>query len=97
MPVEGQMEEDVEEVDKEIDVGEAPPTRESAAKQAPALLATLLVTAETWAGGRGDQVAGPATHQLEGPRQGARLYRQSSCPRPRWIKNWLAGSRWKKK
>ena len=45
------MEENVEEVDKEMDVEEAPPTRDSALEQAPALLATLLATAGIWAGG----------------------------------------------
>ena len=42
--MEGQMEEDVEEVDMEIDVGEVPPTGVSVPEQAPALLATMLVT-----------------------------------------------------
>ena len=34
------MEEDVEEVDKEMDVGEAPPTRDLAPEQSPALPVT---------------------------------------------------------
>ena len=34
MPVEGPMKEDVEEVDAEMDVGEAPPTEDSALVQA---------------------------------------------------------------
>ena len=38
--MEGPMEEDVEDVDKEIDVGEALPTRELVPEQAPVLLAT---------------------------------------------------------
>ena len=56
----GPIEEDVEEVDKEMDVGEVPPTRDLAPGQAPALLATLLVMAGIWVGGQGDQVARPA-------------------------------------
>ena len=36
------MEEDVVEADKEMDVGEAPPTGESLAEQTPAPLATVL-------------------------------------------------------
>ena len=63
MPLEGLMEEDVEEVDNEMDVGEASPTRELVPEQAPMPPATLLATAGIWVGGRGDQVAGqwPAT------------------------------------
>ena len=53
------MEEDVEEVDAEMDVGEAPPTGVSAPEQVPALLATMLVTAGIWAGGPSGQVAEP--------------------------------------
>ena len=45
------MEEDVEEVDKEIDVGEAPPIAELAPEQAPVLPATLLAMAGIWVGG----------------------------------------------
>ena len=54
------MEEDVEEVDKEMDMGEVPPTRDSAPEQAPVPPATWLVVAGIWAGGQGDQEAGPA-------------------------------------
>ena len=53
------MEEDVEEVDAEMDMGEAPPTRNSAPEQAPALLATMLAMAGIWAGGPSGQVAEP--------------------------------------
>ena len=35
--MEGQMEEDVEEVDKEMDVGEVPPIRDLAPEQVPVL------------------------------------------------------------
>ena len=45
------MEENIEEVDKEIDVGEAPPTRDLVPEQAPAPLATLLVMAGICMGG----------------------------------------------
>ena len=48
------MEEDVEEVDKEMDVGEVPPTRDAAPEQAPALPATLLAMSGIWVGGQGD-------------------------------------------
>ena len=58
--MEGPIEEDVEEADKEMDIGEAPPTGELLPEQAPAPPATLLVTAGIWAGVQGDQVAGPA-------------------------------------
>ena len=51
------MEED-EEVDKEVDVGEAPPTGDLVPEQVLALLATLLAEARIWAGGPGDQMAG---------------------------------------
>ena len=51
------MEEDVEEPDKDMDMGGVPLNGELASKQAPALPATKLVTAGIWAGGRGDQVA----------------------------------------
>ena len=57
--MEGPMEEDVEEVDAEIDLGEAPPTGDSAPEQAPAPLATMLATAGIWVGGQDEQVAGP--------------------------------------
>ena len=51
------MEEDVEEVGAEMDVGEAPPTGVSAPEQAPTLLATMLAMAGIWAGGLSGQVA----------------------------------------
>ena len=51
--VERSIEEDVE----EMDVGEAPPTRELVPEQAPAPPVTLLATAGIWVGSRGDQVA----------------------------------------
>ena len=56
------MEEDVEEVDEEMDMGEAPPNRDSAPEQVPAPPATLLVVSGIWAGGSGDQLIrqGPA-------------------------------------
>ena len=54
------MEEDVEEADKEMDMGEVPPTRDLVPEQVPAPPATLLAMAGIWAGGRGDQVAGLA-------------------------------------
>ena len=52
------MEEDVEEADKEIDVGEAPLTRESVPEQVPAPLMPLLAAFGIWAGNPGDQVVG---------------------------------------
>ena len=55
--MEGPMEEDVEEPDKDMDMGGAPPNGELVSKQAPVLPVTKLVTAGIWAGGRGDQVA----------------------------------------
>ena len=54
------MQNNLEEADKEIDVGKAPPTRDLAPEHAPALLATLLAMDGIWMGGRGNQVAGPA-------------------------------------
>ena len=54
------MEEDVEEVDKEMDNGEMHPTGDSEPKQAPALPATFLAMAGIWVGGQGNQVAKPA-------------------------------------
>ena len=57
--MEGPLEEDVEEADAEIDVGEATPTGVSAPEQAPALPATMLVMAGIWAGGPNGQVAEP--------------------------------------
>ena len=53
------MEEDVEEVDAEMDVGEVPPTGDLAPERAPALLAAMLAMAGIWVGGKDDQVAGP--------------------------------------
>ena len=53
------MEEDVEEVDAEMDMGEAPPTGVSAPKQAPAPPASMLVMAGIWVGGPSGQVAKP--------------------------------------
>ena len=58
MPMEELVEKDVEEVDKEVDVGEAAPTGDLAPEQAPAPPVTLLVAAGIWAGGPSDQVAG---------------------------------------
>ena len=57
--MEGLMEEDIEEVDVEMDVGEVPPTGVSAPEQAPALPATMLVMAGIWVGGSSGQVAEP--------------------------------------
>ena len=45
------MEEDVEEADKEIDMGEAPSTRYLALKKAMVPLVTLLLMAGIWADG----------------------------------------------
>ena len=53
------MEEDFEEVDAEMDVGEAPPTGVLAPEQAPAPPATMLAMAGIWAGGPIGQVAEP--------------------------------------
>ena len=53
------MEEDVEEADAEMDVGEAPPTGVSAPEEAPAPPAMMLVTAGIWAGGPSGQAAEP--------------------------------------
>ena len=55
----GPMEEDVEEVDAEMDVGKAPPTGVSAPEQAPAPPTTMLAMAGIWAGGPSGQVAEP--------------------------------------
>ena len=57
--MEGPMEEDVEEADTEMDVGEAPPTGVLAPEQVPAQLATMLVMAGIWVGGPSGQVAEP--------------------------------------
>ena len=54
------MEVDIEDVDEELDVGEAPPTGDSAPEQAPAPPATLPAAAGVWLGGPSDQVAGSA-------------------------------------
>ena len=51
------MEEDVEEADAEMDVGEVPPTGDSGPEQAPAPPATMLAMAGIWAGGLSGQVA----------------------------------------
>ena len=53
------MEEDVEEVDTEMEAGEAPPTGDLAPEQVLVPPATMLVMAGIWAGGQDDQVAGP--------------------------------------
>ena len=42
-----------------MDVGEAPPTGDSALEQVPALPATMLLTAGIWVGGPSSQVAKP--------------------------------------
>ena len=53
------MEEDVEEVDAEIDVGEAPLTGVSVPEEVPAPPATMLAMAGIWAGGPSGQAAEP--------------------------------------
>ena len=53
------MEEDVEEEEAEMDMGEAPPTGVSAPEQAPAPLAIMLAMAGIWVGGPSGQVAEP--------------------------------------
>ena len=63
------MEEDVEEADAEMDVGEAPPTGASAPEEAPAPPATMLATAGIW-GGWSKWPGGRAGHQLEGSGKG---------------------------
>ena len=55
--MEGPMEEDVEEADTEMDMGEAPPTGVLAPEQVPVLPMTILAMAGIWAGGPGGQVA----------------------------------------
>ena len=85
------MEEDVEEADAEMDVGEAPPTGDLVPEQAPALPATMLAMAGIWAGGQDDQVASRASARGPGVRHPPD--RQSSRPQPRWMKSWLASSR----
>ena len=49
----------MEEADKEMDVGEAPPTGDSVPDQVLAPPATMLEMAGIWMGGQDDQVAGP--------------------------------------
>ena len=53
------MEEDIEEADAEMDMGEVPPTGVSVPEQAPALPATMLAMAGIWVGGPSGQVAKP--------------------------------------
>ena len=53
------MEEDVEEADTEMDVGEAPSTGVSVPEWAPAPLETMLAMAGIWVGGPSGQVAEP--------------------------------------
>ena len=53
------MEEDIEEMDAEIDVGEAPPTGVSVPEQAPLPPATMLAMAGIWVGGPSGKVAEP--------------------------------------
>ena len=53
------MEENVEEVDTEMDMGEAPPTEYFAPEEAPVPPETMLAMAGIWLGGQDDQVAGP--------------------------------------
>ena len=48
------IEEGEEEVDKEADVGEAPPTGDSAPEQVPAPWVTLPVAPGSWVGGPSD-------------------------------------------
>ena len=57
--MEGPIEEDVEEADAEMDVGEAHPTGDLVPEQALAPPITMLVTASIWAGSQDDQVARP--------------------------------------
>ena len=52
------MEANVEEADKEVDVGEVPPTGHSAPEQVLAPWVTLPAVARFWLGGPNDQVAG---------------------------------------
>ena len=53
------MEEDVEEVGTEMNVGEAPPTGDLAPEQAPVPPATMLATAGICVGGPSGRVAEP--------------------------------------
>ena len=57
--MEGPMEEDVEEADMEMDIGEAPPSGVLAPEQAPAPPATMLAMAGIWVGGPSGQVTKP--------------------------------------
>ena len=57
--MEGPMEEDVEEAEAEIDMGEVPPTGVLVPEQALAPPVTMLAMAGIWVGCRGDQVAEP--------------------------------------
>ena len=52
------VEADVEEVDKEVDVGEVPPTGDSVAEQVLLPWATLPAAPRFWVGGPSDQVDG---------------------------------------
>ena len=51
------MEEDVEEADAEMDMGEAPPTGVSAPEEAPVPPTTMLAMAGIWVGGPSGQAA----------------------------------------
>ena len=53
------MEEDVEETDTEMDVGEAPPAGVLAPEQVPVPLENMLAMAGIWVGGPSGQVAEP--------------------------------------
>ena len=53
------MEEDVEEADAKMDVGEVPPTGVLVPEQALALPVTMLAMAGIWVGGPSCQVAEP--------------------------------------
>ena len=53
------MEEDVEEADAEMDVGEAPPTGVLVPEEALAPPVTMLAMAGIWAGGPSGQAAEP--------------------------------------
>ena len=57
--MEGPMDEDIEEADVEMDLGEVPPTGVSAPEQAPPPLTTMLAMAAIWMGSPGSQVAEP--------------------------------------
>ena len=53
------IEEDVEEADAEMDVGEAPPTGDSVPEQALVPPVTMLVMTGIWAGGPSGRAAEP--------------------------------------